>query len=246
MSSLFDPGPPPSWAQLFGDAPLQQHVDHPKRRFRTAFGPVFYRGRLDGSARLLIVGQDPSTDETLAQRILVGEAGQRLQGLLGKLGIAHSYLMLNTFLFGVFGQFDSELRGISREPFLLDYRNRLLDHAVATSPLQAVVAMGNAAQDAIDRWPGAQGLPVFQLRHPTARTDVLPNWSAQLLALSAGVAPDPGQAADLTPYGASFTAADLAAIPAQDLPFGLPSWHGNGGTRSTRQRSKNSILWTAP
>jgi len=27
--------------------------------FRTEWGPIFHRGRLDGSARLLIVGQDP-------------------------------------------------------------------------------------------------------------------------------------------------------------------------------------------
>lgn len=246
MSPSFDPGPPPDWAQLFHAAPLQGYIDHPSGRFRTAFGPVYYRGRLDGSARLLIVGQDPSTDETLAQRILVGEAGQRLQGLLRKLGVARSYLMLNTFLYGVFGQFDSALRAISHEPAILQLRNQLFDHALATSPLEAVIAIGNAAKDAVDRWPGGQGLARVALRHPSARADVLPNWNAQLPALAAQIAPDAGQAVDLTPYGPDFTAADMAPIPAADLPFGLPPWHGSGGTRSTRQRSKDRILWSAP
>ena len=246
MSPSFDLGPPSAWEQLFHNAPLSQYINHPSGRFRTAFGPVFYRGRLDGSARLLIVGQDPSTDETLAQRILVGEAGQRLQGLLHKLGVNSSYLMLNTFLYGVFGQFDGALRAISGEPTIQHYRNQLFNHAQATSPLVAVLTLGNAARDAIDHWPGGRGLPVFSLRHPSARADVLPNWNSQLLALAAQVGPDLGQATDLTPYGASFTVGDVASIPAVDLPFGLPSWHGSGGTRSTRQRSKNSILWVGP
>ena len=41
-------------------------------RFRLEWGPIFHRGRLDGSARLLIVGQDPAQHETIVRRILVG------------------------------------------------------------------------------------------------------------------------------------------------------------------------------
>ena len=56
------------------------------------------RGRLDGSARVLVIGQDPAQHEAIARRILIGEAGHRVQGLLAKLGIDHSYTMVNTFL----------------------------------------------------------------------------------------------------------------------------------------------------
>jgi uracil-DNA glycosylase len=245
MSPSFDPGPPAAWEQLFRAAPLAHYIDHPSERFRTAFCPVFYRGRLDGSARVLIVGQDPSTDEILAQRILVGEAGQRVQGLLRKLGISRSYVMFNTFLYGVFGQFDSALRTIAHEPPIAQYRNQLLDQAIATNPIEAMLTVGNAASDAIGQWPGGQGLPVIALRHPSARSDVLTNWNARLPELAAHIAPDPGQTRDLTPYGATFQPQDELAIPAADLPFGLPTWHGSGGTRSTR-RSPKSILWTAP
>ena len=55
---------------------------YPLDSFRVEWGPVFHRGRLDGSARVLVIGQDPATHETIARRILVGEAGQRAQGLL--------------------------------------------------------------------------------------------------------------------------------------------------------------------
>ncbi len=97
----FDKGPSPSWAQTFFNAPRQFYIDHPSGRFRTEFGPVYYRGRLNGGVKILIIGQDPSTDEVLAQRNLVGSAGQRVQGLLRKLGITKSYVMFNTFLYGI-------------------------------------------------------------------------------------------------------------------------------------------------
>jgi hypothetical protein len=60
---------------------------YPLDSFRVEWGPVFHPGRLDGSARVLIIGQDPATHETIARRILVGEAGQRAQGLLTRLGL---------------------------------------------------------------------------------------------------------------------------------------------------------------
>ena len=60
---------------------------YPPADFRTEWGPIFHRGRLDGSARVLILGQDPAQHESISRRILVGEAGQRIQGFLAKLGI---------------------------------------------------------------------------------------------------------------------------------------------------------------
>ena len=59
---------------------------YPLDSFRVEWGPIFHRGRLDGSARVLVIGQDPATHETVTRRILVGEAGQRVQGLLARLG----------------------------------------------------------------------------------------------------------------------------------------------------------------
>ena len=60
---------------------------YPLKDFRTEWGPIFHRGRLDGSARVLVIGQDPATHESISRRILVGEAGQRVQGLLARIGI---------------------------------------------------------------------------------------------------------------------------------------------------------------
>jgi hypothetical protein len=76
----------------------------PTKDFRTEWGPVFHRGRLDGSARVLVVGQDPAQHEVIARRTLVGGAGHRIQGFIEKLGLTRSYVMVNTFVYSVYGQ----------------------------------------------------------------------------------------------------------------------------------------------
>lgn len=242
----FDPGPPDSWIEVFTQAPLAHYSNHPKKRFRIHFGPVYYRGRLDGTARVLILGQDPSTNEILARRIFVGSSGQRVQKLLAKLGITRSYVMANTFLFSVFGQFDDDLRDISLEPEVLAYRNRCLDKARAESPIEAAIGFGAGAEHALQHWPGGQDLPLFFLTHPAAPDSVtLPNWNGQLRAMADAIAPDPDGAVDITPYGASFTEADSAPVPPFDLPLGIPEWHGRNGGHSGRSGNQK-IIWCSP
>src|SRR3954453_11322305 len=103
MSHDFDPGPGTDpYAARGGDYPGPD--GYPTPAFRTEWGPIFHRGRLDGTARVLVIGQDPAASENIARRILVGEAGHRLQGFLAKLGIDRSYVMINTFLYSVYGQ----------------------------------------------------------------------------------------------------------------------------------------------
>ena len=48
----FDKGPTAPWAQQFFDAPRQHYINHPSGRFRTEFGPVYYRGRLNTSVKV--------------------------------------------------------------------------------------------------------------------------------------------------------------------------------------------------
>ncbi len=242
-----DPGPPPAWDSFFHTAPLAHYQTHPDRRFRLDFGPVYYRGRLDGSARLLVVGQDPATNEILAHRAFVGTSGQRLQRFLEKIGITRSYIMFNTFLYSIFGQFDTEMRSISLEPTVLNYRNAFFDKIVGQNNIQAIVASGAGAQHAVDHWPGRGSIPVFEIQHPSARDSqaLLASWSAALPGLGSKVDPDDGTVPDLTPYGDTFTDADAIDIPRFDLPFGLPNWHGANGGHSTRD-GNDKIIWKTP
>jgi uracil-DNA glycosylase len=242
----FDPGPPLPWAEFFAAAPIDHYVQHSSQRFRLDFGPVYYRGRLDGSARVIVVGQDPSTNEILAQRILVGSSGQRVQGFLRKLGLTRSYTMLNAFLFSVFGQFDTALRAISLESPVRDFRNAWLDRLIKHNRIEAIVAVGNAARHALEQWPGSATVPVVTIMHPAALDPaaLLQSWNAGVATLQPIVTPDEDGARDTTPYVGQFTPEDESPIPAHDLPFGLPAWHGQGA-HSSRDGNK-TIIWTAP
>lgn len=242
----FDPGPPPDWEAFFGRAPLDHYRNHPDGRFRLQFGPVYYRGRLDGTARVIVVGQDPSTNEILAHRIFVGTSGQRVQRLLAKLGLTRSYAMLNAFLFSVFGQFNSQLERISLEAPIVEYRNGFLDRLAAENPVQAVISFGRGARHAVENWPGVSGLPVFHLAHPAADDAfVIQSWNQGLPNLLTAVDPDDGGQPDPTPYAAPLGDDIEDPIPRFDLPFGIPDWHGVDGGHSVRD-GNHRIVWSAP
>lgn len=243
----YDRGPGCAWEQLFLAAPVNDYVNYPNHPFHTRFGPVFYRGRLDGSARVLVVGQDPATDEILAARIFVGQAGQLAQNFLTKLGLTRSYLMFNTFLYGV--QSASLSQDMVTSPALLAYRNKLLDRARATNKLEAIITFGKYGALSVQNWPGKGNLPVFELTHPTAPNGVATSWNSKLAAAHAAIAPDSGAPVDISPYNTS-APPPATDIPRYDLPFGLPSWHGTGGHTCSARGAGNlfetQILWSTP
>src|SRR6476620_2014398 len=90
----FDKGPTQRFAKLFAACPDYGTL---KPHFWFDWGPVFYRGRLDGSARILAIASDPGATERVVGRTLVGDAGQRVQGLLAKIGLDRSYVAANAF-----------------------------------------------------------------------------------------------------------------------------------------------------
>lgn len=247
-----DPGPDIAWSTLFAQAPLGTYELHPDQ-FRLDFGPVYYRGRLDGTARVLIVGQDPAANELIGHRAFVGASGQRIQGFLRRLGIGRNYLMLNTFLYPVFGQFFGELRALSSDTDILEFRNALLDFAADSNVFEAVIAVGSAARDAIERWPRGEDHAVQHITHPSARDNaaLLANWNVGLDQLRNVVKPEANGVIDDSHYGSDFTDADHVSIPRFDLPFGVPPWHGVG-SHASRDRlpdgktDNKAILWRAP
>lgn len=247
-----DPGPDVDWTRFFATAPLAVYQDHPDA-FRLDFGPIYYRGRLDGTARVLIVGQDPAPNELVGHRAFVGTSGQRLQGFLRRLGLRRDYLMVNTYLYPVFGQFFGTLEQLSRDPDILGFRNEFLDRVAGQNPLEAVIAVGNAAEDAVQRWPGGSAYPVQHITHPSAHNTaaLLADWNDALTALRPVVEPEVGMPVDDSSYGTGFVDNDHEPIPRRDLPFGVPEWHGVG-RRATRARTVDGatdhkrIIWKAP
>src|SRR5215469_16653822 len=174
---------------------------YPPDQFRLEWGPIFHRGRLDGSARMLIIGQDPAQHETVVRRILIGEAGRRVQGLLAKLGITRSYVCINAYLYSVYGSVKAKTR---KDPNLIDYRNRWLKALLDGSKIEAVAALGQAADEAWQFWKatsaGRSTNVAYQaVTHPTqpesssegdktklaaATKRLLQNWNEALQILS--------------------------------------------------------------
>jgi uracil-DNA glycosylase len=240
MSAGFDPGPVMEpFASLAREYPGEDV--YPSEDFRVEWGPIFHRGRLDGSARIVVLGQDPGAHEAYVRRILVGEAGQRVQGFLRKLGIDSSYAMVNAFVYSVYGQ-----RGGERhwdDEAIAAYRHRWFDALLRGGEVEAVVAFGHLAHRAYERWletdaGSGSDLAYAPLTHPTmpdAASDgdpakraqlmkrMLAQWNEGLDELEAALT-HPDREPELVHYGEDLTDADLAPIPEEDLPAGLPAW----------------------
>lgn len=239
MAQGFDPGYTTSvYQSLVDDCPGDEVF--PLDAFRVEWGPIFHRGRLDGTARVLVVGQDPATHESICRRILVGEAGQRVQGFLAKLGVTRSYVMINAFAYSVFGQRGGEAH--VSDPRIVAYRNRWLDTLVAENGIEAIVTYGHLADTAYELWKSTPGGTAYNGIHVSALHPTYPeaasrsrqvteaaamdrlcrSWNAAPTGLHGVVVPD--DARPLVLYGNAIEKADLAEIPAEDLPAGLPPW----------------------
>jgi uracil-DNA glycosylase len=239
MTHDYDPG--------YGANPFKtlcnNHPDssvYPPAAFRVEWGPIFHRGRLDGSARLLVIGQDPAAHETILRRILVGEAGQRFQGFLYKLGIDRSYVMINTFLYSVYGQGGSRHKN---DAGIIAYRNQWLNALLVGSKIEAVVGLGTLAEHAWAKWKmtpkgRAFNKPFVKITHPTFpeshsggkkailaadMTTMLANWNTGLQTLRPAIL-HPDVTRPLVLFGRSFQDGEEKEIPECDVPAGTPPW----------------------
>jgi uracil-DNA glycosylase len=252
----FDPGPTPAVAKLFGQLPTYAPF---KDSFWFDWGPVFYRGRLNRSARLLCIASDPGPTERIANRTLVGDAGQRVQGFLKKLGLTRSYVCLNAFAYAMIPTQAATAGPLLTDPAHTKWRNDLF--ALVTGPkLQAVVAFGKEAQTALSLWPGQGGVPTFKVPHPSSHDEaaLLAAWKTAITALRSVVTPDSKALATAPNYGATFVERDYATIPAADLPFGVAPHLGNDAwvrkatpahpSSVTRPQpdDRHTLIWKAP
>ncbi len=257
----FDKGPPAPLAKHFAEVP-----DIPEG-FRDFFwydwGPVFYRGRLSGNPRFLGIASDPGPTERLVCRTLVGDAGQRVQGFLDKLGLTHSYVLVNAFPVAVHPGNVFQAQPLLSDKDHLTWRNRFYD--LVTGPdLEAIVAFGGNAAIAVDLWENKPDVPTFKIPHPSnPKPEVLmPAWRAAIPDLRAVVTPDSDGSASGPNYGTTFEESDYSPIPRGDLPFGFPPWMGDDswGRRATPRHNNgvkrpddangdiddNRLVWQAP
>lgn len=221
----YDKGPNKRMVRLFAQVPDYEPI---KEHFWFDWGPVYYRGRLNGTARLLCVASDPGPTERIACRALVGDAGQRVQGFLTKLGLTHSYVCLNAFVYSLHPSHFQTGKKILENLEQIKWRNKLFNE-MKSENLQAIVAFGSLAQIAVDLWDEKEDLPVFKIYHPSYREieKLLPSWRDAVTQLRAIVTPDPDGIPIPANYGDEFIETDYVPIPKRDLPFGLPEWFGD-------------------
>lgn len=246
ITDPFDTGPTGTFRTLcrkYPDDTVYKGADG----FRSLWGPIFYRGRANGTARLLVIGQDPAQTEAVTRRILSGQAGRRVQGFVEKLGFSKSYLMINAFAYGIYNQ--SMALPHLNDPDIQAYRHKWLEAALAPGKIEAVVTFGTAAFNAwtaFKAMPAGQSVTAFHHRalHPTAdkpggpitRKDLLDNWNVALQSLSANIQ-QPDVIKPLVLYGNDFSAEELPEIPSLDFPMGLQSWMRNKDFWATMSHS---------
>ncbi len=237
----FDPGPPPAVKAIFDATPDYLAATGDPTIFWDHFGNLFYRGRLDGSARLLCIASDPGPAECLpfARRSLIGDSGQKTQGFLSKLGLTRSYVLVNAFAVAMRPRARTKgLAVMQNNVAIKTARHALYDALLAAGPPQAIVAFGEVAQRAFDIWaeanPAAKALPLFRLAHPAAvdrdgsgDDAALTGWGAAVRKLRKIVTPDPDGDATGPNFGKFFTEVDYARIPRWDFPKVTPLYVGD-------------------
>ena len=256
MEIEFEKGPSAAMAKL-----LLQHPDYTpvKDFFWFNWGPVFYRGRLDKSARILCVASDPGPTERISGRALIGNAGQRVQGFLSKIGITKSYVCLNGFIYSLHPSNLSDGIELLSDPVHTKWRNKIFKKATGTS-LQAIVAFGEIAKKAVSLWTGKGNTPVFETYHPSYRfgeSRLTADWNRVITALRGIITKDPDGNNDLPLYGNAIVESDYSPVPRRDFPFGTANFLGNeswlrtsgsGGMNSVSRPSGDNftLTWKAP
>ena len=251
----FDPGPPKAIAQHLATMPS---FAAERDLFWYDWGPIFYRGRLDGSARLLGIASDPGPTERIAGRTLVGDAGQRVQGFLAKLGLDRSYALVNAYPYALLPSRADEARPLLSRPEHQQWRNKLYDDIIGPK-LQAIVAFGGQAQETLRLWTSRPDVRTFEVPHPSSRDPrrLVDEWRQAVDDLRTIVTSDPSATASAN-YATAFKEGDYTRIPPRDLPFGMPAWFGDdawGRKAKPRHNNcvdrpssdmKNTLVWRAP
>jgi uracil-DNA glycosylase len=270
-----DPGPSNAsgWPELFAETPNYRGLGRAivgREAFRWHHGPMFYRGRLDGSAKVVVVGQEGAQDESLSHRSFTGGTGARMQHLLRHLGLDRSYLFLNSFIYPIFGQYTNDLRPLAQDPRspIAVHRNRVFDKAIVDGDVRLVIAVGTAAKESVASWVKAHGgsaqpgqlheaslgniparVRVVGVVHPGSASGgstapIKADFARAIARIRDWIDDDPGWLPVDPGMARDLVGAfpySSAAIPYRDFPFGLSPRLGRGATSSNRSDDQRAI-----
>jgi hypothetical protein len=236
-----DPGPTGAMKALMAATPDYQAQVGDATTFWYAFGPVLYRGRLDGSARVMCIASDPGPTECLpfVRRTLVGDSGQKTQGFLAKLALTRSYVLVNAFAVAMKpSQKTKGLQVLKTNVAIKTARHALYDALLAGASLEAIIAFGIEGKAAYALWsasnPAVKSVPYIKVDHPAAvdrdgsgNDRALKKWVKAIKRLRGIVTADPDGDPGGPNFGAYFTEMDYARIPRWDLPSVAPAYVGD-------------------
>lgn len=243
-----DAGPPAALQAIFDRNPDYAEF---RKSYWYDFGPVFYRGRLDGSARVLCIASDPGPTECLpfVRRCLVGDAGQRVQGFLNKIGLSRSYVLVNANTYALRPSQATAGNQNMRKPEQVAWRDELYS-AVAGEGLEAIVIFGAQARQAFKLWANKPlNVPVIDLPHPSSHDPqiLVDAYRAAVVRLRGIVTPDDEALLALPNYGPEWREEDYARIPRADLPAEAPYFVGDDSWgRADRPRHNNCVERPSP
>jgi uracil-DNA glycosylase len=257
----FDAGPAGAIKAAMEATPDYQAEVGDTTTFWYAFGPVLYRGRVDGSARVMCIASDPGPSECLpfARRTLVGDSGQKTQGLLHKIGLTRSYVLVNAFAVAM--RPSKKARGLQvlrSNVAIRAARHAFYDQLLAGWALEAIIALGDVAHLAYDLWaeanPELRAVRSFKLPHPAAvdrdasgNDPALKAWAQAVEALRSIVTPDADGDASGPNFGDYFTELDYARIARRDLPKVAPAYIGDDSWgRAANPRHNNCCERPSP
>jgi uracil-DNA glycosylase len=266
----YDPGPEKGseWAKLFASTPNYRGIGDSViggsgEKFRWQFGPMWYRGRLgENEVKVFVVGQEGAQDENVSNRAFTGSTGTKTQNFLNTMGIRHSYLFLNTFVYTINGQLSSDpkfkwLEQGKGSP-IVEYRHKLFDQMAKTNKdsLALLMGVGSGGKASLMSWIKYNGGDCRSYNPESCDLSAIERKFGLKKKLRAIGVPHPGGAnpslggtAQLQKVIKGFErAAKYVADEAQKDPSWMPvdsmNIDGSGGkaTRSSSFRYKNAVV----
>jgi hypothetical protein len=238
--SQSDSGPEGSIKTIINATPDYQAEVGDTTTFWYSFGNLLYRGRLDGSARVICIASDPGPTECLpfVRRALVGDSGQKAQGFLSKLGLTTSYVLVNAFAVALHPSKSTKGLDVLKNNTKIMAARHGMYSALLNGGTQAIIAFGGNAEEAYRLWKASNAavatIPFFKVAHPAAvdrdgsgNDTALKGWAKAIPKLRAIVTPDPDGDPGQPNYGSFFTEMDYTRIPRRDLPKVAPAYTGD-------------------
>jgi hypothetical protein len=234
----YDTGPDAAWTERFAKTPAATIVETESGiSLATDFEhPVWYRGRLNGQPKVLVLTQDYGLDQVIAGRAATGDTGQKLNHLLAGAGVGLDYVMLNTFPYPVANVAHEQVEALAMSPSLTSYRNDLIAKLLEEKGIKTVITVGAVAEKAFGavKFTGSW----VKLSHPSD-ADAVTSWNSALTQLKTMFG-GTGAAYRTT----SFKNVRLS-IPREDLVWGAALWFGSSGDLSLHPH-ESWIFWNAP